>query len=72
MKERILEVEHSPGEELVLRFRPPKKALFSGAEGHAKVAGKEVLLALRSLIDAAIESLEREEKRKEKTHIEVK
>jgi hypothetical protein len=63
MAERILEVEHEPGEEVVIRIRLPK--FPESARGHLKSARKEGLLALRSFIDAAIERAERAEKSQE-------
>jgi len=75
MGERILEVEHEPGEELVVRFRPPKFGAVSGpARQHLLAAHKEMLLALRSLLDVAIEYADEAGKKKGKTRakIEVK
>jgi hypothetical protein len=66
--------EQSPDEEFVLRIKPPKgKIIPDEAVSHMKAANKEMLLALRSLIDAAIEKQEEAEKKKGKrrTKIEV-
>lgn len=73
MTESILEVEYKPGEELVLRLRPPRFFLASAdAREHFKAARKEVLLGLRSFLDSAIEHLEKAEKEaKPHTKIEV-
>lgn len=74
MRERILELEHHPGEEIVLRLRPPKlDFLPASSRNHVRAAEKEILLAFRDLVDAAIEALERREKaaRKKRTTIEV-
>jgi len=74
MAERILELERRPGEEYVLRFRPSKlRFLPETTRQHTRAAQKELLLAVRSLIDGAIERLEEAEKRKGKprTKIEV-
>lgn len=72
MSESILELEYRPGEEVVLRFRPPKvPALSPEAREHFRTARREFLLALRSLIDAAIEALEKREEPKGRTKIEV-
>jgi len=72
MTERIFEVEHEPGEEVVIRIRLPK--FSESARGHLRSAHKEGLLALRSLIDAAIERAEKaekpEEKKREKVDVE--
>lgn len=74
MDDKVFEVEHRPGEELVLRFRPPMIHIVPPeARTHIKAAEKEFLLALRSLLDAAIECIEKSEKpkAKERTKIEV-
>ena len=74
MGEKILEVEHHPGEELVLRIRPPLLRLLpEEARSHLYKARKERLLALKSLIDRAIERMEEREKAQEegRTKIEI-
>ncbi|MCK4354234.1 MAG: hypothetical protein KAW00_07355 [Dehalococcoidia bacterium] len=54
--EHGLELEHGEGGEYILRFRTPKIKIFPDpTRGHLKQARKEVLLAVRSLIDEAIE-----------------
>ena len=63
MGEKIFEVEHEPGEEYVLRFRPHRlRWLPEETRSHFYGARKEMLLALRSLIDQAIEQVEEREK----------
>ena len=53
--EQGLELEHEEGGEYVLRFRAPQvKVSPDPTGGHLKQAKKEVLLAVRSLIDKAI------------------
>jgi hypothetical protein len=78
MGEKILEVEHEPGGEYVFRFRPHRLSwLPEEARGHVYVARKEMLLALRSFIDQAIERVEEGEKgegkgkKKGRTKIEI-
>ena len=72
MTERVFEVEHKPGEELVLRFKAPGLSIMpEAARSHFRMAHKEVLLALRSLLDRAIERTEKAEKPKQRTKIEV-
>ena len=71
-----IEWEHNPGEEFVIRFKPPPgKMVPEETVTHVKAAGKEMLLALRSLIDAALEMQEKAEKAGKKagkrTKIEV-
>jgi hypothetical protein len=63
MERKLFEVEYRPGEELVLRFRPPKPSIVSEeAKEHFKAAHKEMLLSLRNLVDKAIEHVEQAEK----------
>jgi len=75
MAEKILEIEHHPGEEIVLRFKPPSIPVVPEAtRSHFRAARKEMLLALRGLLDAAIEQAEEAEKTKttkKRTKIEV-
>ena len=71
---RILGVEYHPGEEVVLHFKIGELPFVPEAtKGHFRVAHKEMLLALRSLLDGAIERSEEAEKTKTKkrTKIEV-
>jgi len=74
MGEKIFEVERVSEEEIILRLRTDKlKLLPDSTKAHMKIAGRELLLALRSLVDAAVESLEqkKEGKGKRRTKIEV-
>lgn len=75
MAKKLFEVEYHPGEEVVLRFKAPELPFVPEAtKGHFRMARKEMLLALRSLLDRAIERAEEAEKRtkaKRKTKIEV-
>lgn len=74
MTERVFEIEYHPGEEVVLRFKAPRLSVVpEAARGHFRTAHKEMLLALRSLLDKAIERAEEAEKTKAKkrTKIEV-
>jgi len=53
--EQGIELEHEEGGEYVLRFRAPKiKIPTDLTGGHLKQAKKEILLAVRSLIDEVI------------------
>ena len=75
MAEKVFEIEYHPGEEVVLRFKAPILSVVPEAtRGHFRIAHKEALLALRSLLDKAIERAEEAEKTKaeERTKIEVK
>ena len=74
MGEKFLECEHSPEEGFVLRFKPASFHLLPDVTvGHIRAAKRESLLALRSLLDVAIERLEKESKASSKapTKIEV-
>ena len=57
--EHGLEVEHEEGGEYVLRFKAPQLKLDSDLTGgQLKEAKKEILLAVRSLIDKSIKGEE--------------
>ena len=74
MSDSFFQIEYRPGEEVVLRFKSPKfQGLPDSTQQHLSTAGKEILLALRSLLDGAIEKAERsgEPERKKRTKIEV-
>lgn len=73
MRPGMFEVEHRPGEGYILRFNPTAPEILPEAtRSHLRAAHKEVLLALRSLIDAHIERIERrEEAAPGRTTIEV-
>ncbi len=75
MTDKILECEYRPGEEFVLRFRPPKLQMMSEpTREHLRAARREMLLAVRSIIDEAIRRTEEVGGTGEKgpTKIEVK
>lgn len=74
MPEKMVEIEHRPGEELVIRLRPPTvKLMPEDARRHVKNAERQFLLGVRSLIDVAIEYIDKTEKPKgeSRTKIEV-
>jgi len=59
MSDSIFEVEYHPGEEVVLRFKLPRLRGFpDSTKRHLLVVRKEMLLALRSMLDRAIERME--------------
>jgi len=65
MSDSIFEVEYHPGEEVVLHFKSPKLwGLPDSTKQHLLVARKEVLLALRSMLDGTIERMEETEETK--------
>ncbi|MBA7623877.1 hypothetical protein ES703_31276 [subsurface metagenome] len=75
MSDTILEVEHRPGKEVVLRFKSPRfRGLPDTTRQHLLAARKEILLALRDMLDRAIEGREKSGKapRGKRTKIEVK
>ena len=73
MSGSIFEVEHRPNEEVVLRFKAPRFwGLSEPTKQHVLAAQKEMLLALRSLLDRAIEKTEEVEKTKRKTKTRIK
>ena len=65
MSDSIFEIEHHPDGEVVLRFKSPKSwGLADSTRQHLFTARKEMLLALRGMIDGAIEKTEEFEKAK--------
>ncbi len=62
---KILEIEQTDDDELVIHVRRPNMKLMSGeTAGHLMNARKELLLAIRGVIDAAIECGESQQKAK--------
>lgn len=59
-------------EELIVHFRPPRKGIPSEARAHMMNAGKEFLMAMRTLLDAAIETTEKVSEEKAKTRSKIK
>jgi len=76
MAEKIFEVQREPDGEVVIRMKPAKFIVMPElVQGHLRAARKENLLALRSLIDAAIEQVDKshgkkKEKKREKIEVE--
>ncbi len=63
MSDALLEFEGLPGEGFVVRVRPPRFLLVPAeSRQHVRAAQKEMLLALRGLIDSAIACVEEKEK----------
>ena len=68
MSDRILEVEHAPGDEWVVRFKPGGLHwLPDETRQHLLGARKEFLLALRSAVDHAIEQVDEGDKKSKST-----
>jgi hypothetical protein len=60
--EKFFECDYSPEEGFSLRIRRPVlRTLCPEARGHILEARKETLLALRSMVEAALERLEEKE-----------
>lgn len=75
MSDSIFEVEREASGDVIFRLKPPAFwGLPESTRQHLLTAQKEVLLAMRSVLDTAIEKTEELEKPKEKmgkTKIEV-
>ena len=73
MAEKIFEIEYHPGEEVVFRFKMSGFSLMPEASrSHFKTTRREILLALRDLLDNAIEPAEEPRKTKKRSKIEIK
>jgi hypothetical protein len=55
-----VEWEYKPGDEFVLRFKHPPD--LPGKSGKAKAVGKEFMISIRDLLNAAIARAESEER----------
>ena len=63
MDEGFFEVQYKPGQELVIRVRPLRLGTVKNeAFNHFLAANREGLLAVRSILDAAIKATDRPEK----------
>jgi hypothetical protein len=72
MAEKLFECEYTQGKELVFRIKRPGMQLLSPeARGHLLDARKDVLMAVRSLIDAALSGLEEKKASRKRTVIKV-
>ncbi len=72
MAPRLAEATYSSEEGFTLRFRPGNLRLLPDAtRDHLKAANKELLLALRSVIDRVIEGTEPDEPRPHR-HVHVR
>ena len=73
MSDSIFEVEYRPGKEVVLRFRSPRlKGLPDSTRQHLLAGGRETLLALRDILDRAIERSEKPKKAPSRKRTKVK
>jgi hypothetical protein len=68
MGERVFECEWTEGEEVVFRVRRPGLRMLSPeVRGHLLSARKEMLMAMRNLIDAALAGIAEKDKEQKKT-----
>lgn len=73
MSDSIFEIEYHPGEEIILHFKSPKSwGLAEPTKSHLLAAKKEMLLALRSLLDRTIERVEKADEEKEPKRARIK
>ncbi len=73
MSKQIFECEQDPDGGLVLRFHSLKMpGCPSEAREHMGAAGREALLAVRSLIDWSIEKMDEMEKKPQKKRTKIK
>jgi len=64
MAARLLEIDCNRDDGLTIRLKPRTLRLLpESTRGHLRAANKELLLALRSVIDSAIEYTEQREQR---------
>ena len=78
MSDSLFELQYFPGEELVIRIKSPdiKKVVPEDVKEHFWTARKEMLLAIRGLVDTAIAKAEecakpQKAKGSKKTKVEV-
>lgn len=73
MAKGSIEWEHNPEEGLVLRIKPGLHEFFTG-ETHRQALGarKEMLLALRGLIDIAVKRMEERENKTSQRGTKIK
>jgi len=79
MSDSLFELQYFPGEELVLRIKSPgmKKMMPDDVKEHFWTARKEMLLAIRGLVDAAAAKAEeyakpKKTKASKKTKVDIK
>lgn len=71
MTEKLFSLERGPEGEFIVQLKHPRLWFLPEFQSHLRLAGKEVLLAFRSLLDEAISAVERKEKPKKRTEIKV-
>lgn len=55
MSENIVQMEYKPGEELVIRIKSPKLDMLPGpAKEHLAAARKEIMMALRDMLESSL------------------
>ena len=71
MSDNPFQFEYHPDGEIVIRLKSPRHLMPEAMQGHLEAAGKEMLLALRDMLDKAIEKTEPQSKKKGAKRIEV-
>jgi hypothetical protein len=67
-----IEWEHNPEEGLILHIKPGLDELFTGEiHRHMRAARKEMLLALRGLIDIAVMKMDEKDQKTEKKRAKI-
>jgi hypothetical protein len=73
MPKGSIEWEYHPQEGLILHIKPVFGKMALGEAGvHARASRREMLLAFRSLIDAAVKRMDEREKAPEKRRTKIK
>ncbi|RLC73217.1 MAG: hypothetical protein DRI26_01320 [Chloroflexi bacterium] len=72
MAEKLFSLERGPEGELIVHLKHPRLWILPEFRGHLRSAGKEVLLAFRSLLDETISAIEKEEKQRSRKRTEIK
>ena len=73
MPKGSIEWEYHPQEGLTLHIKPVFRKLVLGETGtHIRASRREMLLAFRSLIDAAVQKMDEKEKTTEKRRTKIK
>jgi hypothetical protein len=73
MAKGTIEWEYHPQEGLTLHIKPVFRRLVLGEAGaHVRASRKEMLLAFRSLIDAAVKQMDEKEKAPAKRRTKIK
>jgi len=72
MAEKLFSLERGPEGEFIVHLKHPRLWILPEFQTHLRLAGKEVLLAFRSLLDETISAVEKAEKQRPKKRTEIK